>query len=144
MWSTLSPSSSSTQAHSSTVDKQKAFNLMSAFYRVIYEVVLMIEIKWLMEKFNQDPLLMSRIARPPCGYSTSNYFYLFFPDAIYYVFRLILSNATSVTLSKRCEWPNEAPFWQHSLSRAHTQTRRSIGIVEWKRSKDCMVDGSHK
>ena len=41
----------------SIVDKQKAFNLMSAFYRVICEVVLMIEIKWLMEKFNQDPLL---------------------------------------------------------------------------------------
>lgn len=30
---------------------------MSAFYRVIYQVVLMIEIKWLMEKFNQDLLL---------------------------------------------------------------------------------------
>lgn len=30
---------------------------MSAFYRVIYEVILMIEIKWLMEKFNQDALL---------------------------------------------------------------------------------------
>lgn len=39
------------------VDKQKAFNLMLAFYRVIYEVVLMIQIKWLMEKFNQDLLL---------------------------------------------------------------------------------------
>lgn len=54
------------------VDKQNAFNLMSVFYRVIYQVVLMIEIKRLMEKFNQDLVLFCFVWLQPLLLSTSN------------------------------------------------------------------------
>lgn len=45
---------------------------MLVFYRVIYQVVLMIEIKRLMEKFNQDLVLFCFVWRQPLLLSTSN------------------------------------------------------------------------
>lgn len=133
--STSSPSSPSSWTPHNIVDKQKAFNLMLAFYRVIYEVV-MIEIKWLMEKFNQDLLLCYIVMPRQCCWALliKSFF-----DGIYCVFHLILRNATSFSVSMRMAK-------RSIILAANTHTH---AIVCWrcrveKVMRLCMFDGNHK